>query len=251
MKTIVVSNRKGGSAKSTTAVNLSAQLAKRFNVLLIDFDTQGHASIGVGGCGVEEGGAHGIFFGKTLCESFLPTVMPSLTLSPALTQFDVYEYSDLRGVLKSRFKREHTADFFDYCIIDTAPTHDALLKNALEVADAVVIPVVPHPLGVIAVGQMFRAVYQMASQNDRHYELVAALPVMFNPHLSEHTQALSDIRRDFGEEKLFSPIGVDISLSQQFSTQKPVTMINGRCKGAMHYRKFCDELLERLGGETR
>ena len=48
MKTIVISNRKGGSAKTTTAVNIASGLAKHGSVLLLDFDTQGHASIGVG-----------------------------------------------------------------------------------------------------------------------------------------------------------------------------------------------------------
>ena len=138
MKTIVISNRKGGSAKTTTAVNIASGLAQHSSVLLLDFDTQGHASIGVGCEPNEELGVHSIFMGKTLSETFLPTVHKNLTLSPALTFFDVYEYADLKGVLKSRFEREHLADFFDYCVIDTPPTFDALLKNSLEVADSVV-----------------------------------------------------------------------------------------------------------------
>ena len=64
MKTIVVSNRKGGSAKTTTAVNLACELAKVGSVLLIDFDTQAHASMGVGSQGAYENGAHSIFLGK-------------------------------------------------------------------------------------------------------------------------------------------------------------------------------------------
>jgi len=144
MKTIVISNRKGGSAKTTTAVNLATELAKTHSVLLIDFDTQGHASIGVGSSPMDEGGAHSIFFGHTLSENFVPTVLDNLTLAPAHALFDVYEYADLRGVLKSRFKNEKVSDFFEYCIIDTAPTFDALLKNSLEVADVVVIPFVPQ-----------------------------------------------------------------------------------------------------------
>ncbi len=87
MKTIVISNRKGGSAKSTTAVNLASELAKVGSVLLIDFDTQGHASIGVGSSPSEEIGAHSIFLGKTLSETFVSTVHDNLTLSPALEFF--------------------------------------------------------------------------------------------------------------------------------------------------------------------
>lgn len=49
MKVITVTNRKGGTGKSTTAVNIAAELSlKDKSVLLIDLDTQGHSTIGLG-----------------------------------------------------------------------------------------------------------------------------------------------------------------------------------------------------------
>lgn len=249
MKTIVISNRKGGSGKTTTAVNLATELSKNHRVLLIDFDTQGHASIGVGCSPMDDGGAHAIFHGKTLSESFLPTVLPNLTLSPASLLFDVYEYSDLRGVLKNRIKKEQLDGFFDYCIIDTAPTYDALLKNSLEVCDAVVIPVVPHPLGVIGVGQMFRAIYKSVIAENGKAVHIGALPVMYNPHISEHRECIGKIKASFGEEKLFSPINIDIKLAQQFSTQTPAVLSDRRTRGGNDYKDFAEELILRLAPE--
>jgi len=246
VKTIVISNRKGGSAKTTTAVNLASELAKNASVLLLDFDTQGHASIGVGSSASESLGVHSIFFGSTLSETFIPTVHDQLTLSPALEFFDVYEYTDLRGILKSRFKEENISDFFDYCIIDTPPTFDALLKNSLEVADVVVIPFVPHHLGVVAVGQMVRAIYQSATKLGRNLAEVNILPVMFNPHIKEHKAALEKVKTSFGKEKLFSPIGIDIKLATQFESGDPLVLAKQRSKGMKDYRKFSQELLERL-----
>ncbi len=246
MKTIVISNRKGGSAKTTTAVNIASGLAKKGSVLLLDLDTQGHASIGVGCEPSEELGVHSIFEGKTLSETFIPTVHHNLTLSPALALFDVYEYSDLRGVLKSKFKREKIADFFDYCVIDTPPTFDALLKNSLEVADAVVVPFVPHHLGVVAVGQMMRAVYQSAKDVGRELADVSILPVMYNPHIVEHRESLAKVKTSFGEEKLLSPIGIDIKLAQQFESGSPIILDERRSKGMKDYKSCVEELLERL-----
>lgn len=246
MKTIVVSNRKGGSAKTTTAVNIASGLAKHGSVLLLDFDTQGHASIGVG-CDVSEGlGVHSIFEGKTLSESFMPTVHKNLTLSPALAFFDVYEYSDLRGVLKSRFKREKIADFFDYCVIDTPPTFDALLKNSLEVADSIVIPFVPHHLGVVAVGQMMRALYKSNTESEKKIDDVFILPVMYNPHINEHKESIEKVKTSFGEDKLLSPIGVDIKLAKQFESGSPIILDSKRSKGLKDYKNCVTELLERL-----
>ena len=246
MKTIVISNRKGGSAKTTTAVNIASGLAKHGSVLLLDFDTQGHASIGVGCEPSEELGVHSIFSGATLSETFMPTVHKNLTLSPALALFDVYEYSDLRGVLKSKFKREKIADFFDYCVIDTPPTFDALLKNSLEVADSVVIPFVPHHLGVVAVGQMLRAVYQSSKVQEREIADISILPVMYNPHINEHRDSLEKVKVSFGHEKLLSPIGVDIKLAKQFEMGSPIILDENRSKGMKNYKQCIKELMERL-----
>lgn len=246
MKTIVISNRKGGSAKSTTAVNIASGLAKKGSVLLLDFDTQGHASIGVGCEPSEELGVHSIFSGKTLSETFIPTVHDNLTLSPALAFFDVYEYSDLKGVLKNRFKKESIAEFFDYCVIDTPPTFDALLKNSLEVADSVVIPFVPHHLGVVAVGQMLRALYQSASLSEREIANVSILPVMYNPHINEHNESIQKVKTSFGENKLLSPIGVDIKLAKQFELGSPIILDVKRSKGLKDYQRCVAELIERL-----
>jgi len=246
VKTIVISNRKGGSAKTTTAVNIASGLAKYGSVLLLDLDTQGHASIGVGCSPSESLGVHSIFEGKTLSETFIPTVHENLTLSPALSFFDVYEYSDLRGVLKSRFKREKIADFFDYCVIDTPPTFDALLKNSLEIADSVVVPFVPHHLGVIAVGQMMRALYKTASTFERDIADVHILPVMYNPHINEHKQSVERVKLSFGESKLLSPIGVDIKLAKQFESGLPIVLDSKRSKGLKDYQVCVSELMNRF-----
>lgn len=244
MKCIVVSNRKGGSAKTTTAVSLASELAKDNAVLLIDFDTQGHATLGVGANISENNGAHSIFLGRNLSETFLHSVSENLTVSPALSFFDVYEYSDLRGVLKNRFKKEKIADFFDYVIIDTAPTFDALLKNALEVADTIVIPFVPHHLGVVAVNQMVRAIYQSSAK--REVAEVYMLPVMFNPHINEHQDSVKKVKDAYGDEKVMAPIGVDIKLASQFESATPLVLDSKRSKGQKDYKKFTMDLVKRI-----
>jgi len=246
VKKIVISNRKGGSAKTTTAVNLAAHLAKNHSVLLLDLDTQGHATIGVGVDCDEACGFHGIFHGKTLSESFTPSILENLTVSPAMELFDVYEHVNLEGILKKRFKDEDIESFFDYCVIDTPPTYDALLKNAIEVADVVIIPVVPHHLGIVGISQMLRALYRTAIKKSSSIDFIGILPVMYNPHIKEHQSSLKKIEVSFGKDKLFTPIGMDIKLSTQFEYREPLVLSKKRVKGMRDYARFTDELVNRL-----
>lgn len=251
MKTIVISNRKGGSAKTTTTVNLAASLAKIGNVLVIDFDTQGHAGIGLGHQPVEEGGVHSIFEGHNLSFTFVPTQYTNITLAPASAFFDVYSHHSDDNILKQRLKDEKIDQFFDFCIIDTPPTYDTLLKNSLAVANAVIIPVVPHYLGTVGVDQMVRAIYQMALKTHNSIEHIGILPVMYNEHIPEHKNAIEQLQKSFGKEKFFSPIRIDIAVATSFSEQTPIVLKDGRTRGAKDYKKFCSELQSRLLNDTR
>ncbi len=246
MKTILISNRKGGTGKTTTAINLGAELAKNSRVLLIDFDTQGHSTIGLSQKSGKDFGSHSIFLGKSLSETLISTPLDNLTLSPALEFFDIYEYSNLRGVLENRFKKEHLNEFFDYCIIDTPPTYDSILKNSLEVADIIVIPFVPHILGVNAVEQMFRAIYQTSLGNKKRLPFITILPTMTNPHIKEHMEAIELIVKKFGKKRLFSPIGVDINLTNSFNSGIPTVLEEKRSRGKSDYQRFVKELLEKV-----
>lgn len=247
MQTIVVSNRKGGSAKTTTAVSVAMELAKTYRVLLIDFDTQGHASIGVGAKAQESAGVHAIFEGVPLSHTFLPTICENLTLAPAQTLFELYEESSLRGILAKRFFDEKIEDFFDFCIIDTAPTFDITLKNALEVANAVVIPFVPHQLGVVAVSQMMRAIYQIGEECDNELTAIMLLPVMYNPHIREHVDNVEKVASLFGKEKLCQAIGSDTKLTGMFNEVSQFFTDEKRTKGRRDYLVFTQALLQTLG----
>ncbi len=247
MNTITISNRKGGSAKTTTAINLSAELAKNYRVLLVDFDTQGHASLGFGVESPDGGGSHVIFQGGMLAQTLMPTKLPNLTISPASKEFDMCEITSGNSALKNAIESEGLEGFFDFCIIDTAPTHDLVLKSALEASNCVVVPVITQPLGVDGVSQMFRAIYKSRVQSDSGIKFVGVLPVMYNPHIKEHVESLKALLELVGREKIFTPIGVDISLSSQFSKKEPVVLTQRRTKGSQEYKNFTQELLARNG----
>ena len=65
MHVIAIVNQKGGCGKTTTAINLAATLGRQDKrVLLIDMDSQGHASLGLGVPGNESPGLYEVFNGE-------------------------------------------------------------------------------------------------------------------------------------------------------------------------------------------
>jgi chromosome partitioning protein len=92
MHAIVVSNRKGGTGKTTVAVNIAAEFAARgLRVLIIDLDSQGHCAVGLG-MKVGAGGTvvHRLFVDPAarLSDAIMETAVANLWLAPADPRFD-------------------------------------------------------------------------------------------------------------------------------------------------------------------
>ena len=145
-RTLVISNRKGGSGKSATAVNLAVELAARGQrVLLVDLDTQGHCAVGLG---VQVPRAaptvHGFLAGhNTLRAAVRDTGWFGVRLIAADNLSDHSVSGDRALLLRAALLGEGFLDEFDTVLLDTPPSLDGLLLNALCAADWVLVPFVP------------------------------------------------------------------------------------------------------------
>lgn len=250
MHVITVSNRKGGTGKTTVSVNLASELALAGRrVLLIDLDSQGHCAVGLGiKVGAGEATVHRLFLDPEakLFDAIRPTALDSLFLAPADPCFD-HGTSIRNGIrLKTALADELLETCFDIVVIDTPPSLDALLMNALMCATRVLIPYVPHPLSFEGVRQLVRALFLVMTRHNKALKLLGLLPTMSTERVRQHRTVTGCVGKEFGESKILPAIRADIRLAEAMAAGKPIRLYAPKSRGAEDFARLTEEVIQRI-----
>lgn len=244
---LAISNRKGGSGKTATSVNLAAELALRGErVLLIDLDSQGHCGLGLG-LKAQRGQctAHGLLAGRNgLAEAIWQSPWDGLHLVPADPLFEHGSGNQDETLLWQALQREGLLLRYDTIVLDTPPSLDALLLNALCAADRVLVPFVPHFLAGEGVRQLARVLFRVASKgsNDR-LKVLGFLPVMMDLRIGQHREVTQGLSHQFGPQRLLPGVRNDIRVAEAFAAGRPVRVHAPASRAAQDYARAVDAAL--------
>ncbi len=250
-KIIAFANQKGGVGKTTSAVNIAADIGHLgFSTLLIDCDPQGNASSAVGG-DVDKTNTFDILVnGEDPRKSIQKTKFKNLSVIPSdmnLAAADI----ELSGKEKRESVLREALDTvradYDYIILDCPPSLSLITINALSASDSVVVPMQCEYFALEGLSQLIFTLKQVKRLYNPSLELLGIILTMFDGRLNLSLQVMEEIRRHFPDKIFAHAIPRAVRLSEAPSHAKPILYYDKYSKGSLCYLEVAKELLKRCG----
>lgn len=249
---VAILNQKGGTGKTTTAINLSAALAFRgFRTLMVDLDPQGHTTIGIGlePDSFRESMAE-VFSvpKKSLNDVVMPTYIPKLFVAPATIHLaqaaeQVYSRVFREAILAQSLKG---ADF-EFVIIDCPPSLGVLTTNSLFACDFIIIPCQISRYSLDGLADLLTIIETVKSlgleelfQGD-HFRI---LLTMFDKRNRVTNEYILEQLRPYREKTFATIVMKNEALNQAQIAQKSIFDFDPKSSGAQDYQLLTTEFLE-------
>lgn len=253
MKTIAVTNQKGGVGKTTTTQHVAAALGERgYRVLAIDLDPQSNLTMaaGVSIDELDRSMYQVLVTRKTeLREVILPTAQ-GYDLAPADPNLGVADTEMVVGkmnwhlVLKRALASVGAA--YDWCLLDCPPSLSALTVNALQAADRVLIPVSPEMWPVKGMQRLFISIDEARQEGNPELAVVAIVPTMVRRDKA-HTEMLERMVRLFEHATVTAPIPVSAQFARAARGVTTVLQRAPRSSSADRYRELAETIETAMG----
>ena len=255
MKTISIANLKGGVGKTITTINLSYLLASEFGmrVLVVDNDQQGNTSQFFGRYDYEHPGMSEVMLRK--CDAANDVIQktnnPNLdiiasNLSLAMAERQVQSEAGgcpqqvrLREVLKK------VDAWYDYCIIDNAPSLGMCVINALVASDFLVVPAKIDRFTFDGIESLLEQAQQMREYFNPSLRLLGTLVTCYRRN--DSNESGEEYLKQAEQYKVFDHhIRYTEKVDESTFSSEPIMVHSKYCGAAKDYRGWAQEVLEKI-----
>ena len=249
---IAMCNQKGGVGKTTSTINLAAALAEYGRrVLIVDFDPQGAASVGVGINPHElDKTIYNLLMERSVkVEDVLRhTSVPGLDLLPAnidLAAAEVQLVSEVaRESILARVLRPIT-DSYDVVLIDCQPSLGLLTVNALTASHGVVIPLECEFFALRGVAMLVETIEKVRDRLNPRLELDGILATKFDPRTLHSREVVARVEEAFGSRLLHTVIARTVKFPDASVAAESILAYAPSSAAAAAYRQLARELIAR------
>ena len=264
MRTIAIANQKGGCGKTTTAINIatafatlgSPQSGNQNQVLLIDLDPQGHATLGLGHN--PDALDKTIYDAITkvqipvskkqipISKTIVSTGVPGLNLAPSniLLSGAEFELAALHGreyVLSQQL--DSVNGTYDICVIDCSPSLSLLTLNALVASTDIIIPVQTQYYALEGLRQLLETIEIVKERFNQNLKTLGVLLTFVESRTTLSRQIQRQMREFFGDLVFDTVIHRNVRLAEAPSAGQPVLTYAPASKGAAEYKALVEEII--------
>lgn len=241
---IAVANHKGGTGKTTTAINLGAALAvKKKKVLLIDLDPQGNLSYSLG---IDETLDFSyLISGEKTFEELVQKAegMDVLTSSMRLADVEISMYGiDRREFILNDFLEEVKANY-DYVIIDCAPARSLLTVNALASADYVLSTILLDVLSIQGLMHIVKTIQEIKTVLNPKLEFLGVLAINVDLRKKLSKEVIDFVQENYDFAFFETSIRTNVKIAEAPSHGKSVISYAPKSNGAKEYMLLAKEII--------
>lgn len=249
-------NQKGGTGKTTSAINLAGELVRRgYRVLIVDMDTQGNATSNLELTDVPSATLADVICGKgvaladVICHTSvenLDLIRGGSLLAPALNK-----------MMEMPFGRDQTLrrltpqipEGYDFVFFDCSPSLESLFNiNVLVAVQYVLIPIKVDKNSIEGYSVMLETVQSVRELVNPDIRVLGIFMTAVESGSTLDREMLAQFPQMLPELAFKAYIRKNIDVKKAPLALLPLCNFNPRCTATADYAALCDEMLARMEG---